>query len=77
MAFRRVKFSRSAVERLHANGIDYKDLATLEPFVTENGKLVPARISGISTAKQRELTRHIKIARFLALIPYCDNHRKY
>lgn len=77
MAFYRIKFNRAAVELLNKRGIDYKDLDTITKFLTENGKFIPARITGLSTGKQRELTRQIKIARQLALIPYCDNHRKY
>ena len=77
MGFHRIKFNRAAVQQLHKRGADYKDLGTISQFLTENGKLIPSRITGLSTSQQRELTRQIKIARQLALIPYCDNHRKY
>ena len=43
--------------------------------MTETGKIIPARVSNISTADQRKLTKSIKIARFLALLPYTDSHR--
>jgi small subunit ribosomal protein S18 len=47
----------------------------LKAYITENGKIVPSRISGTSARYQRQLARAIKIARFLALLPYCDSHR--
>ena len=54
--------------------IDYKDLETLQDFVTETGKIVPARITGTSARYQRQLTRAIKRARYLSLLPYTDKH---
>ena len=54
--------------------IDYKDLETLKEFLTETGKIVPARITGTSARYQRQLTRAIKRARYLALLPYTDQH---
>lgn len=50
--------------------IDYKDPKLLQRYVSERGKIVPARISAVSHKKQRELARAIKRARFLALLPY-------
>ena len=50
--------------------IDYKDVRTLQRFISERGKMVPSRITAVSTKKQRELAKAIKRARFLALIPY-------
>ena len=50
--------------------IDYKDTRQILRFVSERGKIVPSRITAVSTKKQRELARAIKRARFLALIPY-------
>ena len=50
--------------------IDYKDVRTLQRFISERGKMVPSRITAVSTKKQRELERAIKRARFLALLPY-------
>jgi small subunit ribosomal protein S18 len=50
--------------------IDYKDVRTLQRFISERGKMVPSRITAVSTKKQRELARAIKRARFLALLPY-------
>ena len=54
---------------------DYKDINVLKQFITEKRKNIPARVTGISASNQRKLTRHIKIARFLALIPYTDMHK--
>ena len=50
--------------------IDYKDVRLLQRFMSERGKIVPSRITAVSTKKQRELTRAIKRARFLGLLPY-------
>ncbi len=50
--------------------IDYKDVRTLQRLISERGKMVPSRITAVSTKKQRELARAIKRARFLALLPY-------
>ena len=54
---------------------DYKDVNTLKQFITETGKIIPARVTGVSASNQRKLTKNIKIARFLALIPYTDMHK--
>lgn len=56
--------------------IDYKDLKLLKGFVTETGKIVPSRVTGTSAKFQRQLAKAIKRARFLALLPYCDQHKK-
>ena len=66
--FRRRKFCRFTAEDVKE--IDYKDLNTLRQYVTENGKIVPSRITAVSAKKQRELARAIKRARFLGLLPY-------
>ena len=50
--------------------IDYKDVRMLQRYISERGKIVPSRITAVSTKKQRELAKAIKRARFLALIPY-------
>jgi small subunit ribosomal protein S18 len=54
----------------NAPQIDYKDVKLLGRFISERGKIVPSRITAVSTKKQRELARAIKRARFLALLPY-------
>ena len=50
--------------------IDYKDLKVLTRYVSERGKIIPSRISAVSAKRQRELSKAIKRARFLALMPY-------
>ena len=54
---------------------DYKNTDILKQFITETGKIVPARVTGISASNQRKVTKSIKIARFLALFPYTDMHQ--
>jgi small subunit ribosomal protein S18 len=49
---------------------DYKDPQTLRHFITERGKVVPRRISGLTAKQQRDLTMAIKRARMIALLPY-------
>jgi small subunit ribosomal protein S18 len=70
--FRRKKFCRFATE--DAPEIDYKDIDLLKGFLTESGKIVPSRITGTKAKAQRALTRAVKRARYLALLPYCDAH---
>ena len=55
--------------------IDYKDVDTLKDFVAENGKIIPARLTGTRAIYQRQLNTAIKRARFLALLPFSDNHK--
>ncbi len=50
--------------------IDYKDVKLMQRFISERGKIVPSRITAVSTKKQRELSKAIKRARYLALLPY-------
>ena len=54
----------------NAPKIDYKDVKLLQRYVSERGKIVPSRITAVSTKKQRELAQAIKRARFLGLLPY-------
>ncbi len=54
--------------------IDYKDLELLRDYITETGRIMPARVSGTPARFQRQLSTAIKRARFLSLLPYCDNH---
>ena len=54
----------------NAPKIDYKDIKLLQRFISERGKIVPSRITAVSTKKQRELAQAIKRARFLGLHPY-------
>lgn len=69
--FKRKKFCRFTAE--HVEQIDYKDVETLRDFILENGKIMPARLTGTKAHYQRQLDTAIKRARFLALLPYTDN----
>ena len=70
--FRRKKFCRFTAAGVVE--IDYKDLNTLRQYISETGKIVPSRITGTKARYQRQLTAAIQRARFLALLPFCDNH---
>ncbi|MDA8327650.1 MAG: 30S ribosomal protein S18 [Betaproteobacteria bacterium] len=70
--FKRRKFCRFTVEKI--TWVDYKDVEILKEFIAENGKIIPARITGTKTRYQRQLSTAIKRARFLALMPYTDLH---
>ncbi len=50
--------------------IDYKDIDTLKRFITERGKILPRRITGVSAYFQRKLAEAIKRARYIALLPF-------
>ncbi|PZP60558.1 MAG: 30S ribosomal protein S18 [Azospira oryzae] len=70
--FRRRKFCRFTAEGVKE--IDYKDIETLKDFISDTGKIIPARITGTKARYQRQLSVAIKRARFLALLPYTDLH---
>lgn len=71
--FRRRKFCKFTAEGIEQ--IDYKDLNLLKGYVSETGKIVPARITGTSAKYQRQLNTAIKRARYVALLPYTDSHQ--
>ena len=64
----RHKVSRLTIDRVEY--IDYKDVSMLKHYVTERGKIIPRRITGTTARQQRMLTRAIKLARQIALLPY-------
>src|SRR5438105_15490688 len=70
--FKRKKFCRFTAQKVKQ--IDYKDIDVLKDFVQENGKIMPARLTGTTARYQRQLSTAIKRARFLALLPYTDLH---
>ena len=70
--FKRRKFCRFTAEKIE--WIDYKDVELLKDFIGENGKIIPARITGTKTGYQRMLSDAVKRARYLALLPYTDLH---
>ena len=70
--FRPKKFCKLTADEVEL--IDYKDLATLKNYITETGKIVPSRITVTRSSYQRQLATAVKRARFLALLPYTDQH---
>lgn len=72
--FRRRKFCRFTAEGVKQ--IDYKDIETLKGYVSETGKIVPSRITGTKAKYQRQLATAIKRSRYLAILPYIDNHHE-
>lgn len=70
--FRRKKYCRFTAEG--TKEIDYKDVEMLKSYVMESGRIVPSRITGTTARYQRQLARAIKLARYLALLPYTDVH---
>jgi small subunit ribosomal protein S18 len=55
--------------------VDYKDDRTLGRFITEQGKILPSRLSGVCARHQRQLASAVKRARYLALVPYIKGHQ--
>ena len=73
LLFKRKRFCRFTVAGVEE--VDYKDTDTLRDFIAENGKIIPARLTGTRAIYQRQVTTAIKRARFLALMPYTYQHR--
>ena len=70
--FRRKKVCKFCTEKIDA--IPYRDVRLLQGFVAERGKIVPRRLTGVCTMHQRRLTRAIKQARNIALLPFATQH---
>ena len=58
------------VKRIIDDYIDYKDAKQLQKFITDQGKIIPRRITGLTAKQHRELVRAIKRARQIAVLPY-------
>ena len=70
----KILFKRSCpLSGKEAPSVDYKNLNLLRRYITEKGKILPSRVTSVSSKKQKELTISIKRARFLALLPYVSN----
>ena len=59
------------------NDIDYKDVDFLSKFTASTGKILPRQITGVGARYQRRVAHAIKLARFLSLLPYTENHRPF
>lgn len=70
----RAAIYRKKFNPLKGKAIDYKDVKTLGHYITERGKIVPSRISGVSQKDQRSLAIAIKRARHLGLLPFVRNN---
>lgn len=69
---RRKKFTKPD----HEGGeISYQNVDHLKSYIMENARILPARITGADARTQRQITSQLKIARYLALLPYCDTHK--
>ena len=71
--FRRRRYCRFTAEGI--TEVDYKDLGLLKAFISETGKIVPSRVTGTKARYQRQLATAVKRARYLALLPYTDQHK--
>jgi small subunit ribosomal protein S18 len=66
-------FYRRRVSPIKPNEpIDYKDIDLLRKFISEQGKILPRRVTGLTAKQQRQLTRAVKRARILALLPFVN-----
>lgn len=70
MLFRKKKYCRFTAEKVKE--IDYKKIDILKLYISDNGKIIPSRITGTKVRYQRKLTKAIKKARYLGLLPYTD-----
>ncbi len=63
------------MSNLDSKFINFKNIDLLKRYITETGKIVPGRVSGVTSSQQRKITRAIKVARYMALLPYTDSHK--
>lgn len=69
-AFRRKRKKVDPFTGENIKKIDYKDIETLKKYISERGKILPRRVTGVSAKAQRKLSTAIKRARMIALLPY-------
>ena len=63
------------MSNLDSKFINYKNIDLLKKYITETGKIIPGRVSGMTSSQQRKITKAIKVARYMALLPYTDSHK--
>ena len=63
------------MSNLDSKFIKYKNIDLLKKYITETGKIIPGRVSGVTSSQQRKITKAIKVARYMALLPYTDSHK--
>ncbi len=63
------------MSNLDSKLINYKNINLLKRYITETGKIIPGRVSGVTSSQQRKITKAIKVARYMALLPYTDSHK--
>ena len=65
---------RFSVVKIADDEIVYTNIELLSKFIAEGGRIIPSRISNVSSSQQRKISQAIKHARYLALLPYCATH---
>ena len=63
------------MSNLDSKFINYKNIDLLKKYITETGKIIPGRVSGVTSSQQRKITKANKVARYMALLPYTDSHK--
>ena len=67
--------TQAARKNIVISDIDSKNTILLKRYISESGKISPRRVTGASAKEQRRVNKAVKIARYLALLPFCDNHK--
>jgi len=67
-------FNEASVAHNRDSEVDYKNIDLLRASILEGGRIVPGRITNMAPWKQRKIAKAIKLARYLALLPYTDQH---
>ena len=70
-----MKKRKLKMSNLDSKFINYKNIDLLKRYIAETGKIVPGRVSGVTSSQQRKITKAIKVARYMALLPYTDSHK--